>query len=140
MKKRVVIGLAVFVFTVIISSPVLAKIMYVGDITKLNVRSERSVTSDILGTIPSAREVNVITFTSGWTNVRLPDGTEGWVNARYLTSDKPASLIISELNEQLEIIGEQLETLQIENNHLQMDPLKLLLYFLLLWRLKVFRF
>ncbi|MEJ2370979.1 MAG: DUF933 domain-containing protein [Gemmatimonadales bacterium] len=31
-----------------------------------------------------------------YANVRLPDGTEGWVKSAYLVDEKPARLIVAE--------------------------------------------
>ena len=121
MKKWVAIWVAVVMYAVMYSTPVPAKIMYVGDITKLNVRENRGADSNIIGTLPSGEKVEVMTFSSGWTKIRFPDGTLGWVVSRYLTSDKPLGLQIEELKEQLASKHQEIEDLKAENERLKTD-------------------
>jgi len=121
MKKWVTTGIAVIIYAVIYYTPVHAEIMYVGDITKLNVRDTRGVKSNIISTLPSGEKVEVITFSSGWTKIRLIDGTQGWVVARYLTSDKPLGSQVEELKEQLKSRLQEIEDLKAENERLKTD-------------------
>lgn len=121
MKKWVAIWITIFIYAVLYATPVPAEIMYVGDITKLNVRENRGANSNIIGTLPSGEKVAVTTFSSGWTKIRLSDGTQGWVVSRYLSKDKPLSVQIEELKEQLESRRQEVEDLKAENKRLKTD-------------------
>ena len=99
MKKWVVIWIIVVIYAVTYATPVPAEIMYVDDITKLNVRENRGTKSNIIGTLPSGEKVEVMNFSSGWTKIKLSGGTEGWVVSRYLSKNKPLELQIKEINE-----------------------------------------
>ena len=44
-----------------------------------------------------------------YANVRLPDGTEGWVKSAYLVDDKPAKLIVAETIEARDALATELE-------------------------------
>jgi SH3 domain protein len=123
MKKWFAIWITIAIYAVIYATPVpaAAEIMYVGDITKLNVRENRGANSNIIETLPSGEKVEVMTFSSGWTNIRLSDGTQGWVVSRYLSKDKPLSVQIEELKEQLESMLQKIEDLKTENNRLTSD-------------------
>ena len=121
MKKWVAIWITVFIYAVIYATPVPAEVMYVDDITKLNVRENRGTKSNIIGTLPSGEKVEVMTFSSGWTRIKLPDGTQGWVVSRYLSKNKPFELQIEEINEQLESTRQKVEDLKAENERLKTD-------------------
>jgi len=44
-----------------------------------------------------------------YANVRLPDGTEGWVKSAYLVDDKPAKLIVVETIAERDALAVELE-------------------------------
>ena len=121
MKKWVSIWIIVFICAVMYAPPAPAEVMYVGDITKLNVRENRGANSNIIATLPSGDKVEVMTFSSGWTNIRLPDGTQGWVVSRYLSKDKPPGVQIEELKEQMESRRQEVEDLKAKNERLKKD-------------------
>ena len=121
MKKWIAIWITIFIYTVMYAMPVAAEVMYVGDITKLNVRENRGANSNIIRTLPSGEKVEVMTFSSGWTNIRLSDGTQGWVVSRYLSKDKPPDVQIEELKKQLETRHREIEELKAENERLKSE-------------------
>lgn len=57
----------------------------------LNVRTGPSIRYDRITVIPNGTTVTYLgrASTGIWVQVRLPDGTIGWVNSRYFTSDTP---------------------------------------------------
>ena len=44
-----------------------------------------------------------------YANVRLPDGTEGWVKAAYLVEEKPAKLVVAETIAERDALAAELE-------------------------------
>jgi SH3 domain protein len=79
------------------ASTVSAKTMYVNDLLKLMVRSGKGLDNRILAIIESGDPVNVVEEGEQWSKVRAPDGKEGWVLSRYLTSQETASHRLAEL-------------------------------------------
>lgn len=65
------------------------KIMYV-DATSLNLRKEYNTSSTILKSLKKDESVTVLAIGSnGWYKVKASNGTEGYVDSRYLTDTKP---------------------------------------------------
>lgn len=62
--------------------------------------------------VPAGTRVEVMEEASGWTQVRLPDGLEGWVLTRMLTEQPSARVRLSRAESTL-------ETVQQENSELQ---------------------
>jgi uncharacterized protein YgiM (DUF1202 family) len=56
----------------------------------LNVRAERSTESAVLAQLRKDAEVPILAEDDGWYQVRLPDGREGWVAARFVSETKAA--------------------------------------------------
>ena len=98
--------------------------MYVGDITKLNLRSGKGTKYKVIQTLDSGEKVTAISSAKGWTKVSTMDGNEGWVVAKYLTTQKPANLKIEDLNIQMETLQEQVEIAMLENNKLKEENIK----------------
>jgi len=91
--------------------------MYVGDISKLNLRSGKGVKFGVIQTLDSGEKVTVISTVNEWTQVGTMAGNKGWVASKYLTSLKPANLKIEDLNIQMENLQEQVEVAKINNTN-----------------------
>ena len=99
-KCTAIIGL----FLILLPGNVFAENMYVTDSLKLTLRSGPSTEYKILAVIDSGQQVELVQRGDEWSIVRLPDGKDGHVLSRYLTSDPPSSVL--------------LERLQIKHNNL----------------------
>ncbi|KPQ37302.1 MAG: Bacterial SH3 domain [Phormidesmis priestleyi Ana] len=55
--------------------------------TNLNLRSGPGTSYDSIGGVGIDESVTVIGEDSGWLNVLLSDGNEGWVSANYITAE-----------------------------------------------------
>ncbi len=115
MMKTVI---AVCLMVAVCSTPARAETLYVDDITELNVRQGKGINYNIIGTLTAGEAVEMITFSSGWTKIRLPDGREGWVASRYLSKNKPAGVLVTDLEKQLESVKQQLRAASAENTRL----------------------
>ena len=103
----------------------LAKDMYVGDITKLNLRSGKGVKYQIITTLGPGEKVTVISTAKEWTKVGTMAGNEGWVVSKYLTKEKPANVQIENLKIQMETLQEQFEMAALENRKLKEENITL---------------
>ncbi len=54
---------------------------------ELNVRSENSIGSSLIGTLSPGDKVDLMSEEAGWYQVRLKDGKTGWVSATYASKD-----------------------------------------------------
>lgn len=64
--------------------------LYVTDRILLGVHETASKDSPLLLSIPSGTSVEVLAENNSFKKVRLPNGTQGWVDASFLVSEQPA--------------------------------------------------
>ncbi len=125
MKRLMAILVTAFTLFAACPTACLADDMYVGDITKLNVRSGNDIKYNVIATLKSGEKVSVLSFAGGWTKIESMDGKQGWVVSRYLTGEKPANARIEDLQIKKETLQEQLEMAAIENRKLQEENIDL---------------
>jgi hypothetical protein len=75
---------------------------YVSDELVLNVYSELNQQGERLATLHSGATVETLGTSGDFTQVRLADGTTGWVKSSYLTAHEPASVRVKQLEEELD--------------------------------------
>ncbi len=68
----------------------------------LNVYTEQNQQGQRLATLHSGARVETLATSGDFTQVRLPDGTTGWVKSSYLTTDEPAAVRVKQLEEELD--------------------------------------
>jgi SH3 domain protein len=110
---------------ILLSSLSQAETMYVTDLLKLRLRSEKGSDQKILGVVMSGQVVDVIQIEDEWAQVRLPDGKEGWVLTRYLTPRKTNAIILENLQKQHKALKDELTGTIDENRHLTKENKRL---------------
>ena len=86
---------------------------YVTDNLRLGLYEEEDTSGRPKKMLESGQAMETLTRDRNYANVRLPDGTEGWVKTAYLVDDKPAKLIVAEITaERDSLIAELEETKQ----------------------------
>jgi uncharacterized protein YgiM (DUF1202 family) len=75
---------------------------YVSDDLVLNVYSEVNQQGQRLATLHSGAAVESVDTSGDFTQVRLGDGTVGWVKSSYLTTHEPAIVRVKQLEEELD--------------------------------------
>ena len=75
---------------------------YVTDELVLGVYAGQSTQGTRLATLHSGATVDTLASSGDSTQVRLADGTTGWVKTAYLTSSAPATVRIKQLQEELD--------------------------------------
>lgn len=103
-----------------------AETMYVTDVLKLIVRSEKGYDQNLLTVIKSGQVVEVLQKDGDWVRVRLSDGREGWVLGRYLISDETNNLKLENLQKKHKVLSGQIAALLEENTTLNTANKKLL--------------
>ena len=78
--------------------PVLAaaETAYVTDNLRLGLHAAEDTSDRAFRFLESGQPMEVLVRDRNYANVRLPDGTEGWVKSAYLVDEKPAKLIVAE--------------------------------------------
>jgi SH3 domain protein len=74
-----------------------AETAYVTDNLRLGLHQAADTSDRAFRTLESGQELEIISRDRNYANVRLPDGTPGNVKVAYLVFDKPAKLIVAEV-------------------------------------------
>lgn len=101
-----------------------AETAYVTDQGEFHLRTGESTQHKIIRVLPSGAQVDVLgqNQETGYSRVRLPDGTTGFILTRYLQSNPAARIQIAEMRERLEALQQEPDQLvatlsQIEQDH-----------------------
>lgn len=82
--------------------PAAAAPAYVSDELVLGVYAEQNNQGQRLATLHSGTSVETLEQKGEFTQVRLHDGTTGWVKSAYLTTKEPAIVRVKQLEEELD--------------------------------------
>jgi SH3 domain protein len=82
---------------------------YVTDNLKLGLYEAEDTSGRAFRTLDSGQSMEVLIRANNYANVRLPDGTEGWVKTAYLVDDKPAKLIVAETMAERDALAAELD-------------------------------
>jgi SH3 domain protein len=87
----------------------IAETAYVTDQLRLGLHRAEDTSDRSFRTLESGQEVEILSQTRNYANVRLPDGTVGYVKVAYLVTDKPAALIVLQTQAENERLQQELE-------------------------------
>lgn len=86
-----------------------AETAYVTDSLRLGLHAAEDTSDRAFRFLDSGQAMEVLSRDRNYANVRLPDGTEGWVKSAYLVNDKPAKLIVAETMAERDRLAGELE-------------------------------
>jgi hypothetical protein len=86
----------------LIASSVMAATAYVSDELVLGVYAEQNNQGQRLATLHSGAEVETLSIDGEFTQVRLSDGSVGWVKSAFLTERIPVTVRVKQLEEELD--------------------------------------
>ena len=86
-----------------------AETAYVTDTLQLGLHRAADTSDRPFRSLDSGQELEILSRTTYYANVRLPDGTEGYVKAGFLVNNKQAKLIVAETMAERDRIAEELE-------------------------------
>ena len=107
------------------SASVYGETMYVSDVLKLTLRTGPSIENKIISVIESGQMMEVIKFGDEWSQVQLPNGKEGWVLSRYLTTNETHNIKLERLEAKHKNLMIQAAELMEENNRLKTENTRL---------------
>jgi SH3 domain protein len=93
--------------------------MYVSDILKLTLRTGPSIENKIISVLESGQMMEVVEWGDEWSRVQLPNGKEGWVLSRYLTTHETNNIKLQRLEAKHKNLMIQSAELLEENNRLK---------------------
>jgi SH3-like domain-containing protein len=86
----------------LLAARVTAATAYVSDELVLGLYAEQNNQGQRLATLHSGARVETLSVNGEFTEVRLNDGTAGWVKSAYLTPREPATVRVKQLEEELD--------------------------------------
>jgi SH3 domain protein len=81
-----------------------AETVYVIDELKIGLHESPTISSPILKLVPSGTELTVIERSDDLVNVEDPEGSKGWINSKYIVTNKPGKARINELEKEIELL------------------------------------
>ncbi|NIA26963.1 MAG: TIGR04211 family SH3 domain-containing protein [Desulfobulbaceae bacterium] len=90
----------------------LAETAYVTDTLQLGLHRASDTSDRPFRNLDSGQALEILSRTTYYANVQLPDGTLGWVKAGFLVNDKPAKLIVAETRAEADGLARELEELR----------------------------
>lgn len=81
--------LGVLLVCLLAANTAAAETVYVSDRFEIGVHENTELDSVILAVIPSGTALTIVDRDGGFVEVTTPGGIKGWVDARYVVSDKP---------------------------------------------------
>jgi SH3 domain protein len=100
----------IFLFIFLLgSASALAETGYITDQLKITLRSGESTTHKVIRMLPSGTTVNILgrNKQTNYANVRLADGTTGYVLNRMILSERPARERLAEAEQQLVVLRQE---------------------------------
>lgn len=88
--------------------------MYVTDNLRLGLHRAADTSDRPFRTLESGQEMRILSRTPNYAQVRLPDGTTGYVKSAYLVDDKPAKLIVEQTQAQNSALQAELQSVRDE--------------------------
>ncbi len=88
----------------LLASVAQAEIVYVIDELKIGLHENATINSPIMKLVPSGTELTVIERNDDLVHVEEPEGVRGWINSKYLVSNKPGKARVNELEKEIELL------------------------------------
>lgn len=85
-----------------------AQTAYVTDQLRLGLHRAADTSDRAFRTLESGQELEILSQNRNYAQVRLPDGTVGYVKVAYLVTEKPAALIVAEIRAENERLSDEL--------------------------------
>jgi SH3 domain protein len=102
-----------------LSLPASAETVYVTDSLRLGLHRAADTSDRPFRTLESGTELNILERSRNYAKVRVADGTEGYVKAAYLVTEKPARLIVQQTVAEKDALAAELAQMKAE----MADPL-----------------
>ena len=109
--KKIIIFITLFLSLTNIAS---AEKRYVTERILLGIHTEADETSTLIKSVPSGTELEVLDTAEGFIEIKLEDGTEGWVSSGFVMEQTPATRKYDVLAHQYEQTTQELDKLKVD--------------------------
>jgi SH3 domain protein len=121
MKRKIGWMLAIGMCLLAVAATARAETVYVSDVIKLSVRSGPGGEHKSIAVTESGQPVELIKSGEEWSLVRLANGAEGYVLARFLTTVQPGRFQYVQLQDKIKALTAQAAGLAEENSRLKAE-------------------
>lgn len=118
MKKTTILSALSITLCLLTAAFAAAETNYVSDLNEITLRAGPGLDYRVNRMLKSGQQLEVIDTEERWNQVRLPDGTTGWVFSKFISEQKPDSLAVKDLREEIAPLRTKLKALQEENQRL----------------------
>ncbi len=105
---RIILGLVLLVALPALAN---AETAYVTDSLRLGLHRASDTSDSAFRMLESGQTLEIVTRDRNYAQVRLPDGTVGYVKAAYLVTDVPAKFLVNDLQTENESLKQRLADL-----------------------------
>lgn len=98
-----------FVLLLLLPAMAMAQTAYVTDTLQLGLHRAEDTSDRPFRSLDSGQEVQILSRSTYYAHVQLPDGTTGHVKAGFLVDTKPAKLIVAETQAEVARLTRELE-------------------------------
>ncbi len=109
--KKIIIFIILFLS---LTTQLLAEKRYVTDRILLGIHIEADESSTLIKSVPSGTELEVLDTAEGFIEIKLEDGTEGWVSTGFVMKETPATRKYDVLAHQYEQTTQELDKLKVD--------------------------
>ncbi len=99
-------------FFLILSGIAHAETRYVSGVLDVTLRTGKGTSHKVISMVRSGQPLQLIEAGPQWSMVRAPNGKEGWMLSRFVTTDKPDSMLLARLREKYDRLSEQYRSLK----------------------------
>ena len=99
----------IFVLFLLLPFAAMAQTAYVTDTLSLGLHQAEDTSDRPFRSLESGQEVEILSRSTYYAHVQLPDGTTGHVKAGFLVENKPAKLIVAETLAEVDRLSAELE-------------------------------
>jgi len=125
MKRKIGWMLSIGMCLLAVAATARAETVYVSDVIKLSVRSGPGNEHKAIAVTESGQPLELIKPGEEWSLVRLANGAEGYVLARYLTTVQPGRFQYGQLQDKIKALTAQAAGRAEENSRLKAENEKL---------------
>jgi SH3 domain protein len=97
-----------------LTTQALAEKRYVTDRILLGIHTEADEASTLIKSVPSGTELEVLDTAVGFVQIKLDDGTEGWVSTGFVMKETPSTRKYDVLAHQYEQTTQELDKLKVD--------------------------
>jgi SH3 domain protein len=120
--KRLMLGISV---ALAICGTLWADTQYVSEEFEITMRTGPGIERKIIALIRSGQQVDVISNKNDWSEIVLPNGKQGWVLTRYLSTKEPCPMTLERVNNKFATIDSEKKDIVEQNAQLEAENQRL---------------